>query len=161
MKRRAFRSRSTPRKKQARRSGPRAKTTDATKSRRQDGHPEGAPSSLGTFTECKQRSKEEKESALGIVFDKAVLKEWRKKFRLNVQHPPPLFSGQQVGSVELCRRQTICLPGGAAVGSARAKRRVGALGGVRLDGWRRNWCSDQLPRLIAGGVAGGRQSTLQ
>jgi len=29
---------------------------------------------VGHVTECKQRSKEQKESALGIVFDKAILK---------------------------------------------------------------------------------------
>ncbi len=50
-----------------------AKTTEATKSEGKVVIPKGSKL-IGHVTECKQRSKEEKESALGIVFDKAVLK---------------------------------------------------------------------------------------
>ena len=50
-----------------------AKTTEAVKS---EGHvviPKGSKL-IGRVTECRARSKEEKESALGIVFDRAILK---------------------------------------------------------------------------------------
>ncbi len=50
-----------------------AKTTEATKSEGKVVIPKGSKL-VGHVTECKQRSKEEKESALGIVFDKAMLK---------------------------------------------------------------------------------------
>jgi len=50
-----------------------AKTTEATKSEDKVVIPRGTKL-IGHVTECKQRSKEGKESALGIVFDKAVLK---------------------------------------------------------------------------------------
>ncbi len=50
-----------------------AKTTEATKSEGKVVLPRGTKL-IGHVTECKQRSKEEKESALGIVFDKAILK---------------------------------------------------------------------------------------
>src|SRR5437879_349022 len=50
-----------------------AKTTEATKTEGNVVIPRGTKL-IGHVSECKQRSKEEKESALGIVFDKAVLK---------------------------------------------------------------------------------------
>src|SRR6266478_9838181 len=50
-----------------------AKTTSATKSEGRVVIPKGSKR-VGHVTECKQRSKEEKESALGIAFDKAILK---------------------------------------------------------------------------------------
>src|SRR5713226_3922707 len=50
-----------------------ARTTEATKSGGKVVIPRGTKL-IGHVTECKQRSKEEKESALGIVFDKAILK---------------------------------------------------------------------------------------
>jgi hypothetical protein len=50
-----------------------AKTTEATKSEGKVVIPKGTKL-LGHVTECRARSKEEKESVLGIVFDKAILK---------------------------------------------------------------------------------------
>src|SRR6266852_2647189 len=50
-----------------------ARTMQATKSEGKVVVPKGSKL-IGHITECKQRSKEEKESALGIVFDKAILK---------------------------------------------------------------------------------------
>src|SRR5712692_10168605 len=50
-----------------------AKTTEATKSEGKVVIPRGSKL-IGHVTECKAHSKEEKESALGIVFDKAILK---------------------------------------------------------------------------------------
>src|SRR5260370_27881742 len=50
-----------------------AKTTEATKSEGKVVIPRGS-TLVGHVTECKQRGKEEKESALGMVFDKAILK---------------------------------------------------------------------------------------
>src|SRR5260370_5841557 len=49
------------------------RTTEATKSEGKVVIPKGSKL-IGHVTECKQRGKEEKESSLGIVFDKAILK---------------------------------------------------------------------------------------
>src|SRR6266849_2437469 len=102
-----------------------AKTTEATKSEGKVVIPKGSKL-VGHVTECKQRSKEEKESALGIVFDKAMLKNG-EEIPLNVTiralAAAQTAAASSVGGDELSG-------GGGAVGSARASR-GGALGGVR------------------------------
>lgn len=102
-----------------------AKTTEATKSQGQVVIPKGSKL-VGHVTECKQRSKEEKESALGIVFDKAILKDGQE-VPLNVTvralAAAQTAAASSVGSDDLSA-------GGGAVGSARSGG-GGALGGVR------------------------------
>src|SRR5258707_7380346 len=102
-----------------------AKTTEASKSEGKVVIPKGSKL-IGHVTECKQRSKEEKESALGIVFDKAMLKNG-EEIPLNVTiralGAAQTAAASSVGGDELSG-------GGGAVGSARASG-GGALGGVR------------------------------
>jgi hypothetical protein len=102
-----------------------AKTTEATKSEGRTVIPKGSKL-IGHVTECKQRSKEEKESALGIVFDKAILKNG-EEIPLNVTiralAAAQTAAASSVGSDDLSA-------GGGATGSAHAIS-GGALGGVR------------------------------
>lgn len=102
-----------------------AKTTEATKSEGKVVIPKGSKL-IGHVTECKQRSKEEKESALGMVFDKAILKNG-EEIPLNVTitalAAAQTAAASSIGSDDLST-------GGGAVGSARASG-GGALGGVR------------------------------
>lgn len=102
-----------------------AKTTEATKSEGKVIIPKGSKL-VGHVTECKQRSKEEKESALGIAFDKAILRNG-EEIPLNVTiralAAAQTAAPSSVGSDDL-------FAGGGAVGSARASG-GGALGGVR------------------------------
>ncbi len=57
-----------------------ARTTEATKSEGKVVIPKGSKL-IGHVTECKQRGKEEKESAVGMVFDKAILKNGEEGIR--------------------------------------------------------------------------------
>ncbi len=102
-----------------------AKTTEAAKSEGKVVIPKGSKL-IGHVTECKQRSKEEKESALGIVFDKAILKNG-EEIPLNVTiralAAAQTAAARSVGSDDLSA-------GGGATGSAHAIS-GGALGGVR------------------------------
>src|SRR6266481_4202452 len=91
-----------------------AKTTEATKSEGKVVIPRGSKL-IGHVTECKQRSKEEKESALGIVFDKAVLKNG-EEIPLNVTIRA-LAAAQSTASSSIGDDLSA---GGAAMGSARA-----------------------------------------
>lgn len=102
-----------------------AKTTEATKSEGKVVIPKGSKL-VGHVTECKQRSKEEKESAVGIVFDKAVLKNG-EEIPLNVTIRA-LAAAQSAASGSAGSDDLSA--GGGAVGSARASG-GGALGGVR------------------------------
>ena len=102
-----------------------AKTTEATKSEGKVVIPRGSKL-VGHVTECKQRSKEEKESALGIVFDKAILKNG-EEVPLNVTIRA-LAAAQTAGASSIGSDDLSA--GGGAVGSARATG-GGALGGVR------------------------------
>ena len=102
-----------------------AKTTEATKSEGKVVIAKGSKL-IGHVTECKQRSKEEKESALGIVFDRAILKNG-EEIPLNVTiralAAAQTATASSVGSDDLSA-------GGGATGSAHAIS-GGALGGVR------------------------------
>jgi len=104
-----------------------AKTTEATKSEGKVVIPKGSKL-IGHVTECKQRSKEEKESALGIVFDKAILKNG-EEVPLNVTIRALAAAQSQTASATSIGSDDLSA-GGGAVGSARASG-GGALGGVR------------------------------
>jgi hypothetical protein len=125
-----------------------AKTTEATKSDSKVVIPRGTKL-VGHVTECKQRSKEQKESALGIVFDKAILKNG-EEIPLNVTiraiAAAQTAASSSVGGDDLSA-------GGGAVGSARASG-GGALGGVRSTaGAAAGTVTNTAAN--AGGVAGG------
>jgi hypothetical protein len=102
-----------------------ARTTEATKSEGKVVVPRGTKL-IGHVTECKQRGKEAKESALGIVFDKAILKNG-EEIPLNVTiralAAAQTAASSSVGGDDLSA-------GGGAGGSARTSG-GGALGGVR------------------------------
>jgi hypothetical protein len=102
-----------------------AKTTQATKSEGRVVIPKGSRL-VGHVTECKQRSKEEKESALGIVFDKAILKNG-EEIPLNVTIRA--LAAAQTAAASSAGGDDLSA-GGGAMGSARASG-GGALGGVR------------------------------
>ncbi len=102
-----------------------ARTTEATKSDGKVVIPKGSKL-IGHVTECKQRSKDEKESALGIVFDKAILKNGQE-IPLNVAIRA-LAAAQSAATTSVGGDDLSA--GGAAMGSARASG-GGALGGVR------------------------------
>lgn len=102
-----------------------AKTTEATKSEGKVVIPRGTKL-IGHVTECRQRSKEEKESALGIAFDKAILKNG-EEIPLNVSIRA-LAAAQAAASSSVGGDEFPA--GGGTVGSARASG-GGTLGNVR------------------------------
>jgi len=125
-----------------------AKTMEPTKSDGKVIIPKGSKLA-GHVTECKQRSKEEKESALGIVFDKAILKNG-EEIPLNVTIRA-LAAGQAAASSPIGGDDFSA--GGGAVGSARGSS-GGALGGVRSTaGTAAGTVTNTAAN--AGGVAGG------
>ena len=115
-----------------------AKTTEATKSEGKVVIPKGSKL-VGHVTECKQRSKEEKESAVGIVFDRAILKNG-EEIPLNVTIRA--LAAAQSAAASSAGGDDLSA-GGGAMSSARASG-GGALGGVRST---------------AGGAAGAVAST--
>jgi hypothetical protein len=125
-----------------------AKTTEATKSEGQVVIPKGSKL-VGHVTECKQRSKEEKESAVGIVFDKAVLKNGQEvplNVTIRALAAAQSAATSSVGSDDLSA-------GGGAVGAARASG-GGALGGVRSTAGGATGAVANTA-ANAGGIAGG------
>jgi hypothetical protein len=125
-----------------------AKTTEATKSDGKVVIPKGSKL-VGHVTECKPRSKDEKESALGIVFDKAVLKNGEEvplNIRIRALAAAQTASASSIGSDDMSA-------GGGAVGSARASG-GGALGGVRSTAGAATGAVANTA-ANAGGVAGG------
>ena len=125
-----------------------AKTTEAAKSQGQVVIPKGSKL-VGHVTECKQRSKEEKESALGIVFDKAILK--------NGQEVPLNVTVRALAAAQTAAASSVggddLSAGGGAVGSARSGG-GGALGGVRSTAGAATGAVTNTA-ASAGGLAGG------
>jgi hypothetical protein len=125
-----------------------AKTTEATKSEGKVVIPKGSKL-VGHVTECKQRSKEEKESALGIVFDKAILKNGEEvplNVTINAIAATQSAASSSIGNDDLSA-------GGEAIGSARASG-GSALGGVRsAAGGAAGTVTNTAAN--AGGLAGG------
>jgi hypothetical protein len=125
-----------------------AKTTQATKSQGKVVIPKGSRL-VGHVTECRQRGKEEKESALGIVFDKAILKNGQEvplNVTINALAAAQSVASSSVGGDDLSA-------GGEAIGSARASG-GGALGGVRsAAGGAAGTVTNTAAN--AGGLAGG------
>ncbi len=125
-----------------------AKTTEATKSEGKVVIPRGSKL-IGHLTECKPRSKEEKESALGIVFDRAILKSGQEiplNVTIHALAAAQTAAASSFGGDDLAA-------GGGAVGSARASG-GGALGGVRSTAGAATGAVTNTA-AGAGGVAGG------
>ena len=129
-----------------------AKTTEATRSDGKVVIPRGSKL-IGHVTECKPRSKEEKESALGIVFDKAILK--------NGQEMPLNVTVRALAAAQTAAATSYggddLAGGGGAVGTARASG-GGALGGVRSTAGAAAGAVTNTA-ASAGGVAGGAVSS--
>src|SRR5260370_10447846 len=125
-----------------------AKTTEATKSEGKVVIPRGSKL-IGHVAECKAQSKEEKESALGMVFDKAILKNGQE-IPLNVTIHA--LAAAQTAAVSSFGGDDLAA-GGGAVGSARASG-GGALGGVRSTAGAATGAVTNTA-AGAGGVAGG------
>ncbi len=129
-----------------------AKTTEATRSDGKVVIPRGSKL-IGHVTECKPRSKEEKESALGIVFDKAILK--------NGQEMPLNVTVRALAAAQTAAATSYggddLAGGGGAVGTARASG-GGALGGVRSTAGAAAGAVTSTA-ASAGGVAGGAVSS--
>jgi len=125
-----------------------AKTNEATKSEGRVVIPKGSKL-VGHVTECKQRSKEERESTLGIVFDKAILRNG-EEIPLNVSiralAAAQTAASSSIGSDDLSA-------GGGAVGAARGSG-GGALGGVRSTAGAAAGAATNTA-ANAGGIAGG------
>jgi|SRR6202158_3584062 len=129
-----------------------AKTTQATKSEGQVVIPKGSRL-VGHITECKQRSKEEKESTLGMVFDKAILKNGEEiplNATIRALAAAQTAAASSAGSDDLSA-------GGGAMGSARAGG-GGALGGVRSTAGAATGAVTNTA-ANAGGVASGAVSS--
>jgi hypothetical protein len=129
-----------------------AKTTEATKSEGKVVIPKGSRL-VGHVTECQQRSKDEKESAVGIVFDKAILK--------NGEEVPLNTSIRALAAAQTAAASSLgsddFSTGGGAVGSARASG-GGALGGVRSTAGAASGAVTNTA-ANAGGAAGGAVSS--
>jgi hypothetical protein len=102
-----------------------ARTTETVKSEGRVIIPKGAKL-IGHVTECQQRGKEVKESALGIHFDKAILK--------NGEEVPLHVTVRAIAAAQTAAASSFgnddLSAGGAAAGSGRAAAGA-ALGGVR------------------------------
>jgi hypothetical protein len=125
-----------------------ARTTEATKSEGKTVLPRGTKL-IGHVTECKQRGKEEKESALGIVFDKAVLKNGEEipmNLTVRALAAAQTTAASSAGSDDFST-------GGEAMGSARSSS-GGALGGVRSTAGSATGAVTNTSANV-GGVAGG------
>jgi hypothetical protein len=129
-----------------------AKTTEATKSEGKVIIPRGSKL-IGHVTECKQRGKEEKQSALGIVFDKAILKNG-EEIPLNVTvralAAAQTSAASSVGGDDFSA-------GSGAMGAARTSG-GGALGGVRSTAGAATGAVTNTAATV-GGVAGGAVSS--
>jgi hypothetical protein len=129
-----------------------AKTMEATKSDGKVVIPKGSRL-VGHVTECKPRSKEEKESTLGIVFDKAILKNG-EEVPLNVSIRA--LAAAQTAAASSAGGEDLSA-GGGAIGSARASG-GGALGGVRSSAGAATGAVTNTA-ANAGGVANGAVSS--
>jgi hypothetical protein len=131
-----------------------ARTTQAVKSDGKVVIPKGSKL-LGHVTECKARSKDEKESALGIVFDKAVLKHG-EEVPLNVTIQA-LAAAQSAASTSAGGDDLSA--GAGAAGSARAAG-GGALGGVRSTAGAATGAVTNTAANVGGAATGAVGSTV-
>jgi hypothetical protein len=134
-----------------------AKTTEAVKSEGRVVIPKGAKL-IGHVTECKQRGKEEKESALGIVFDRAVLKDGQEvPLNLTIR----AIAAAQSASAASYPGDDLAA-GGSMAGSTAASGRAatgGALGGVRSTAGAATGAVTNTAANVGGAAAGTVNST--
>lgn len=127
-----------------------ARTTEAVKSERKTVIPKGAKL-VGHVTQASARAKGESESALGIVFDKAILKHG-EEVPLNVAIQA-LASAQGNASMAGADMDAMGSMGGSAAGSGMAGARGGIGGVTSAAGGAVGTVTNTAAN--AGGVAGG------
>jgi hypothetical protein len=127
-------------------------TARATDSAKSDGRviiPKGSKL-VGHVTEAKARAKGESDSALGIVFDKAILK--------NGQEIPLNVSVQAIAAAQTAATNSLAgddlSAGGSAIGGASGRASGGALGGVRSTAGAATGTVNNTAANV-GGVPGG------
>ena len=128
-----------------------ARTTEAAKSDGKVIIPKGSKL-VGHVTEAKARTKGESESALGIVFDKAILKNGQE-IPLNVT-VQALAAAQTAASSSVGEDDLAAGGGGAGGATTAARASGGALGGVRSTAGATAGTVTNTA-ASAGGVAGG------
>jgi hypothetical protein len=131
-----------------------ARTTQAVKSDGKVVIPKGSKL-VGHVTECKPRSKNEKESSLGIVFDRAILKHG-EEVPLNVTIQA-LAAAQSAASASAGADDLAA--GAGAVGSTRAAG-GGALGGVRSTAGAATGAVANTAANVGGAATGAVGSTV-
>jgi hypothetical protein len=134
-----------------------ARTMESTKSEGKVVVPKGSKL-VGHVTEAKARTKGESDSTLGIVFDKAILK--------NGQEIPLNVSVQAIAVAQTTAASSLAgddlSAGGGAIGGASGRASGGALGGVRSTaGAATGTVSNTAANVggVAGGTAGGAISS--
>lgn len=134
-----------------------AKTTQAVKSEGRVVIPKGSKL-IGHVTECKQRGKEEKESALGIIFDRAILKDGQEvPLNLTIH----AIAAAQTAAASSYAGDDLAA-GGSAAGSAAGSGRAaggGALGGVRSTAGAATGAVTNTAANVGGTAAGTVNST--
>lgn len=133
-----------------------AKTTQAVKSEGKVVIPRGSRL-VGHLTRCKARSKEDKESALGIVFDTAILRNGQE-VPLNVTIQA-LAVAQTAASASAGADDFAADAGAGAAGSARGGA-GGALGGVRSTAGAATGAVTNTAANVGGAAAGAVGSTV-
>jgi hypothetical protein len=133
-----------------------AKTTEAVKSEGKMVIPKGSKL-VGHVTQCKPRSKDEKESALGIVFDKAILKHG-EEIPLNVTIQA-LAAAQSAASASADADDVAAGAGSGATGVARASG-GGALGSVRSTAGAATGAVTNSAANVGGAATGAVGSTI-
>jgi hypothetical protein len=135
-----------------------AKTTQAVKSEGRVVIPKGSKL-IGHVTECKQRGKEEKESALGVVFDRAILKDGQEvPLNLTIR----AIAAAQTAAASSYAGDDLAAGGsmaGSAAGSGRAAG-GGALGGVRSTAGAATGAVTNTAANVGGTAGGTANSTL-
>ena len=129
-----------------------AKTTETVKSEGKVIIPRGSRL-IGHLTECKPRNKEEKESALGIVFDKAILKGGQEiPLNITIQALAAAQSAvsSSYGGDDLS---------GGAMGSARSSGR-GAIGGLGSTAGAATGAVANTAANVGGAAGGAANSTI-
>jgi hypothetical protein len=113
---------------------------------------------VGRVTDCKARGKDEKESALGLVFDKAILKHG-EEIPLNVTIQA-LAAAQSAASASAGADDFAAGAGAGAAGGARAAG-GGALGGVRSTAGAATGAVTNTAANVGGAANGAVGSTVR
>ena len=132
-----------------------AKTMETTKSEGRVVIPKGSKL-VGHVTECKQRTKEEKESVIGVVFEKAILKNG-EEIPLNVTIRA--LAAAQSAATSSTGEDDVSAGAGAVVGSGRASS-GGALSSMRSTAGGAAGAVTNTAATVGGAAGGAVNSTV-